>query len=113
MNEFMLLMKGDDSADASPEQMQERMQGYMVWMKKMMGEERLVSGQPLEPTGAHLTDPDSVITDGPFLEPKEIIGGFVILRAKDLDEATSLARACPLLGHCEIYVRPVLQVPDL
>ena len=39
------------------------------------------------------------------------IGGYVILRARDLDEATELARSCPLLDHCEIMVRPVFDVP--
>jgi hypothetical protein len=80
-------------------------------MKAMTDEERMVAGQPLEPTGAWLNG-DSVVTDGPFLEPKEIIGGYVILKAADLDEATNLAKACPLLGHCEIYVRPLLEVPS-
>jgi hypothetical protein len=58
-----------------------------------------------------LKNPDTVVTDGPFLEPKEIIGGYVVLLAKDLSEATELAKQCPLLGHCEIFVRPVLEIP--
>jgi len=113
MNEYLLLMKGDDSASASPAEMQERMGEYMVWMQRMMSEERLVAGQPLQPSGTHLTDRDSVVTDGPFLEPKEIIGGYVIVRAADLDEATNIARDCPLLKHCEIYVRPLIDVPPM
>jgi len=112
MNEFMLLMKGDDSPQASPQEVQDRMRSYMVWMQKMIAKNRLVAGQPLEPRGVHLTDKASLATDGPFLEPKEIIGGYVILRAEDLDEAIELARECPLLEHCEIYVRPVVQIPS-
>ncbi len=111
MSEFMLLMKGDDSADASPEEMQGRMQGYMAWMQKMTGEGRLVAGQPLEPRGVRIVDAETVITDGPFLEPKEIIGGYVIVKAKDLDEAINIAMGCPLLHHCEIFVRPVFSMP--
>jgi len=111
-NEFMFLMKGDDSQDVGPEVMQQRMQDYMVWMNKMMGEGRLKAGQPLEPRGVHLKKGGDVVTDGPFLEPKEVIGGYVILLAADLNEATQLARGCPLLNHCEIFVRPVLQVPE-
>jgi len=111
MKDFMLIMKGDDSATASPKEMQERMQGYMAWMKKMTDEDRMVAGQPLEPTGAWLQG-DNVVTDGPFLEPNEIIGGYVILKASGLDEAVSLAKACPLLAHCEIYVRPLFEVPS-
>ena len=111
MNDFLLLMKGDDSKQASPDEMQKRMQGYMAWMKKMMSEDRLKAGQPLEPRGTWLKDKNTVVTDGPYLEPKEIIGGYVILRARDLDEATDLARECPLLDHCEIFVRPLVDVP--
>jgi hypothetical protein len=111
MKEFMLIMKGDDSKQASPEEMQSRMQGYMTWMKKMMAEGRLKAGQPLEPRGVWLKDADHVATDGPFLEPREIIGGYVILLADDLEQAAELAKACPLLSHCEIFVRPLVEIP--
>jgi hypothetical protein len=87
------------------------MQAYMVWMHEMSAEGRLKAGAPLEPRGAWLADADTVITDGPFLEAREIIGGYVILAARDLDEAIALARSCPLLEHCEIFVRPVFDVP--
>lgn len=108
MQEFILLMKGDDSKEISPEEMQQRMQDYMAWMKKMSGTGNYIAGQPLMPTGKHIIDQDTVLTDGPFLEPKEIIGGYIILRANDIEEATKLAKTCPLLHHCEIYVRPLM-----
>ena len=112
MQEFMLLMKGDDSEHISPEQMQQRMQDYMEWMQKMGKNGNYLSGQPLLPKGTHLLNKEKVLTDGPFLEPKEIIGGYIILKAKDLESATELAKTCPLLSHCEIYVRPLMNVPD-
>ena len=111
MNEYLFLMKGDDSQEASPQEMQQRMQDYMGWMQKMMGEGREVSGQILQPTGVHLTNQETVLTDGPFLEPKEIIGGYILINAKDLEEATTLAQSCPLLQHCEMYVRPLMVMP--
>jgi len=111
MEEFMLLMKGDDSAEISPDEMQQRMHDYMEWMKGIAGKGNYVAGQPLLPTGNHLTDRETVLTDGPFLEPKEIIGGYIILKAEHLDQATEIAKTCPLLRHCEIYVRPLMQVP--
>lgn len=112
MQEFLLLMKGDDSKEISPDEMQQRMQDYMAWMKGMMGEGHYVAGQPLMPTGRHLVDQETVLTDGPFLEPKEIIGGYIIVKAANIDEATELAKTCPLLQHCEIYVRPLMYVPE-
>ena len=110
MNEFMLLMKGDDSQNVAPEEMQQRMQAYMQWMGEMQASGKLRGGQPLEPRGAHLRDRDTIVSDGPFLESKEIIGGYIIIVAQDLDEAVQTARGCPLLEHCEIMVRPLLQV---
>ena len=112
MKEFILLMKGDNSHEASPEEMQQRMQAYMVWMKEMTGSGKLKGGQPLEPTGTHLKNKETVITDGPFLEPKEIIGGYIVVLAENIDEATEVAKGCPLLEHCEIMVRPVINVPQ-
>lgn len=111
MKEFMLLMQGDDSQAVSPQEMQERMQAYMGWMKSMTEGGKLKTGQPLEPTGVLLKDAQTVITDGPFLEPKEIIGGYVIVYAENIEEATEMARNCPLIQHCAIMVRPLINVP--
>ncbi|MDN5204472.1 YciI family protein [Fulvivirgaceae bacterium BMA10] len=104
-------MKGDNSQQASPEEMQQRMHDYMGWMKKMTESGKLKAGQPLEPSGTLLKDKETILSDGPFLEPKEIIGGYVILLADDINEATALAKDCPLLAHCEIMVRPLINVP--
>lgn len=111
MKQFVLLMQGDDSHTASPTEMQARLESYMAWMKKMTAAGTLQGGQPLEPGGVLLEDKDTVLTDGPFLEPNEIIGGYLSIRASDIDEAIAVAKECPLLDHCRIMVRPVLEVP--
>ena len=111
MKEFILLMQGDDSQNASPTEMQARMESYVTWMKKMTADGKLKGGQPLEPTGALLENKKTVVTDGPFLEPKEIIGGYIVVLANGLDDAVEIAKGCPLLDHCRIMVRPVLNMP--
>lgn len=111
MTDFLFLMSGDDIQKSSPEEMQKRMERYMVWMKKMLAEGRYKGGQPLEPRGTKVRRDKSVISDGPFLEPKEIIGGYIIVSAKDLNDATEIAKTCPLSQHCEIEVRPLLDMP--
>lgn len=111
MQRFMLLMRGDDPVGTSPSEMQARMQAYMAWMKSMTDAGALEAGEPLGPSGRLLKDKATVLTDGPFLEPKEVIGGYVIIRASDLDAATAIAKECPLLNHCEIMVRPLLEMP--
>lgn len=110
MKEFLLLIQGHDP-NASPELMQERMQDYMTWMQEMTKEGAYVAGQPLEPTGYHLPNTEDVITDGPYLEPKEVIAGYIIIKASDIDAATTIAKNCPLLTHCQIYVRPLVTLP--
>ncbi|MCS3796418.1 YciI family protein [Niastella sp. OAS944] len=48
---------------------------------------------------------EEVVSDGPFMEVKEMIGGYVIISASDINEATEIARTCPLLDHFQLEVR--------
>ena len=106
MEDFMFVVRGYDYKDVTPEVMQKRMGAYQPWMEKMIQAGRYKSGGPLEPgSGRLLKDKKTVLTDGPFLESKEIIGGYVILSAKDYDEAVAFAKECPLLDHCQLEVR--------
>jgi hypothetical protein len=106
MEEFLLLVRGYNYANVTPEIMETRMSQYRPWMEKMTQMGRYKGGQPLEPgSGRLLKDKKTVLTDGPFLESKEIIGGYIILLAKDFDEAVEFAKECPLLDHCELEVR--------
>ncbi len=109
MNEFLLIIKGMGPANPSPEEMQKALEAYMNWAGSLG--KQYIDGQRLEPSGAHLTG-DTIATDGPFLESKEIIAGYVIISAKNLDEAVEIAKSSPLLEHCEIYVRPILSPPE-
>lgn len=104
MKEFMFLVRGYDNP--TEEQMQQRMQKYMGWMQGMMDKGLYKGGQPLlQDEGRMVNNPSEVLTDGPFMEAKEIIGGYVIVNAKDYDEAVEYAKTCPLLDHCKLEVR--------
>lgn len=106
MEEFMFVIRGYDYTNASPEIMQQRMNVYRPWMEKMTAAGRYKGGQPLERgTGRLVKDKNTVLSDGPFLESKELVGGYVILLAKDYDEAVAFAKECPLLDHCQLEVR--------
>lgn len=107
MKEFVLLIKGYEMHLISEEERNRRMQEYAVWMQEMVAKNRYVTGQSLEPEGYLLKNRDTVITDGPFLEPKEVIGGFVAIKATDINEAAEIAKNCPLLKYYEIFVRPL------
>lgn len=106
MSEFMLLVRGKDPIAASPEALQKRMDTYIQWMQKMMADGRYKGGQPLEESeGRLLKNKNEMLTDGPFMEAKEMIGGFVIINASDINEATEIAKTCPLLDHFQLEVR--------
>lgn len=108
MNEFLLVFRADaaDNAPApSPEALQARMQPWQDWMGGLAAQNKLVShGNRLHSEG-RVVKPGNVITNGPFVEIKEAIGGYIIIRAESIDEAAELSKACPILnigGNVEV-----------
>ena len=86
MSEFIYLYRGGDSAgsSASPEEMQQTMQKWVAWMKQLGDQGHLKAiGNPLEPTGKVVKAKQKTITDGPFAEAKDLVGGYTIVEAKD------------------------------
>ncbi len=102
----MLIFRGQEGIDTSEAALKERINLHVNWIKKL-GDQHIDS-QRLEETGTHLINHDHVITDGPFIEAKEIVLGFTIIAAKNMEEAVFLAKTCPLLNYFEIIVRPVI-----
>lgn len=107
MKEFLLILKGNGMDELSPEEMQHLLQDYKQWVADL-GEQYL-AGQRLENTGSLHSDQDSIITDGPFLESKEIIAGYFLIRAKNQQDADTIAQSSPHLGLYQIEVRPLVQ----
>ncbi len=96
MKDFMLIfIGGSDAMNYSPEQMQEHMQKWFVWIEQLQSKNLYVSGEALIPGGKTVKGPKAVVTDGPFAESKEIVGGYFIVKAKDIDDATEIAKQCP------------------
>jgi hypothetical protein len=101
MKEYMYLFRGGDGSDAgdqdlSPEQMQEHMEAWGVWMQALGQTGNLVTGLPLQGGGKVVENYGKVITDGPFAEGKELVGGYLIVKADDLDHAADLSKKCPV-----------------
>jgi hypothetical protein len=70
---------------------------------------KLLGGEALEPTATSTTIRGDLVTDGPFVETKEALGGFYLVEARDLDHAIEIARLCPArFGGVE--VRPIMDV---
>lgn len=100
MDEYLILMRLDlitKEAQPSPEQMQVYMKQYQDWVGSIAAQNKFVGGTALSMEG-RVIKPKNVITDGPFAEIKESIAGFITIRAKDFEEAVSMAGLCPILG---------------
>ncbi len=106
MKQFLILLKGKKELDYSPEKLQRRLEEYREWIASI--EEHYITDNRLEPDGAHIRNKDEIAMDGPFLESKEIIAGFIIIQAKDLKEAIGISNTSPLLNYFEIFVRPMI-----
>ncbi|HWV73166.1 MAG TPA: YciI family protein [Pseudosphingobacterium sp.] len=99
MEEFMLIFRHEDGhAVASPEQIQIWMQQTMDWMESIAAQNKLVSnGNGLSFEDCRVVKHDKTITNGPFGEIKETIGGYIIVRTDSVEEAVEFAKGSPVL----------------
>ena len=117
MSEFVLLFRSNDADRrehmGTPERAQKSMEAWMKWVGDLDAKGVIVDrGRPLDPAGRVIKGKDRVVTDGPFVEVKDMVLGFFIVRAKDYDEAVSYARGCPMLdGQGSVEIRPVRNLP--
>ena len=96
MEKFMLIFQGEMAGTApSPEQMQENMGKWFAWIDSLAKSGKYVSGEPLQPGGKVIKGNHKNVTDGPFTEGKEIIGGYFIVNAEDYNEAVALCDGYP------------------
>ena len=110
---FMLLLRGGVSnRDLSPEQMQQQIERYMNWIEKLRREGHFVAGEPLDETGKVLSGKNgTTVTDGPFTESKEDVGGYFIIRALDIERAVEISKGCPIfVNNGTVEVRAILPV---
>jgi hypothetical protein len=111
-HKFMLMFRGTDwHAGLSPEEIQELAGQMMDWFKRLQDQGAAIAGNPLDAKGKIVSGTNGrVVTDGPFAESKEAIGGYFMLQADTLDEAVDIARQCPILAYgVKVEVRPVLE----
>ncbi|MCB0685177.1 MAG: transcription initiation protein [Saprospiraceae bacterium] len=98
MDEFILLMRHEDGGKiASPEQMQIWMQQTRDWINSIIAEGKFVGGTGLPFDGACVVDSAGIVTNGPFGDIKETIGGFIHVKANSVEEAVAFAKGCPVL----------------
>ena len=114
MKDFMFIFRGPDPAGLkfTPEQHQAATQRWMDWVGQLISKNRFGGGSPFVAQGKTVAGKKPVITDGPFAEGKELVGGYLILKAETLEEATEMAFGFPdfeVGGSVE--VREILPIP--
>lgn len=100
MPRYMLLLhdRTGEFNDVSEAEMMKIVQAYSEWSKKLGAKGKLLGGEKLtDETGRHVVRKNgkTVVTDGPFAEAKEVLGGYFMLQADSYDEACKLAVDCP------------------
>lgn len=81
------------------------------WYDGLAARKKVSHGQPLALEGRVVSGVDGRVTDGPFAEAKEVVGGYFVLTVASFDEATEIARQCPGLAHgLTVEVRPLAAV---
>jgi len=111
---FMLLLRGGElERDMSPTEYGKVIQKYMAWVEELRQSGHYKAGEPLEESGKVLSGKNGgVVTDGPFAESKEMVGGFFMITARDLSEATEIAKACPIFDNDgTVEVRQIAVIP--
>ncbi len=116
--EYMIMLHSEEADDGpapgTPE-FEAMMGEWMAYNQRLIDGGHWIGGASLAPSGStttiHKTADGNTVTDGPYMETKEVIGGYYIFSAADLDEAIELASAVPI-PHGNIEVRPVAFRPD-
>ena len=113
MEKFMFLFRGSDvyQPGQSPEAFQALKQKLLQWVGDLSKRGVHVASEPLQPTGKQVSGAKKTVTDGPFGEAKQVIGGCTIVQARDMNEAVEIAKSCPILAsNANIEVRPIQKV---
>jgi hypothetical protein len=110
MAKFMLIIHSTPGMwqNLSPEELQRKVEKYQAWTDRIRRSGRHVSGEKLGDEGGKVLAQQKgrlMIHDGPYSEAKEVVGGYLVLRAADYDEALELIRECPFLEDGKIELR--------
>lgn len=115
MKKFLLLLHEDieKMSELSPKEMDELVQAHTEWANKLAEAGHLISGDGLSENGTTIIGKDSVIKDGPYMESKEIIGGYYLLQAENLETIVEISKECP----CHLWggiteIRPIMEMED-
>ncbi|PWT75250.1 MAG: hypothetical protein C5B59_09480 [Bacteroidetes bacterium] len=110
MEKFIFLFRGPGprEMDRNSEAAQAEMQKWFNWIDAMNKKGTYVAGDPLQPVGKQVNGKKKAVTDGPFVEAKEMVGGYIIVNAKDINDAVEISKDCPIFDNDgKVEVRPI------
>ena len=111
MSEFLFIYRGGQRASDAAES-DKVMQKWVAWMEDLGSKGHLKDrGQPLDPAGKVVRGKQKVVTDGPYPESKDVVGGYTLVTARDLAQAAELSKGCPIFDTDGVVeVRPVMEM---
>jgi hypothetical protein len=114
MKEYMMIFRNEKNENApmpSPEQMNEAVKQWQSWIGGIAAKGKFSGTNRLMDEGKTLKA-NKIVTDGPYVEGKEMVGGYLIVKANSLDEATEMAKGCPYLvqGAGNVEIRSVMPI---
>lgn len=101
MQEFLLVFRREAASSEtplSPEQLQSMMKPWEDWIGSIAAQNKLVSAGNRLTAEGRVVNADKLITNGPYVEIKEAIGGYILVKANSIDEAAELSLNCPILA---------------
>ena len=114
MSNYLYLFRGGHEAyqSMSQEEKQAHMEVWGAWMEKLQAEGKLLDGLPLSYDGKVVREKGSVVTDGPYAEGAEMVGGYLIVNTDGLEEAVELSKGCPIFDYAgaNVEVREILSM---
>jgi hypothetical protein len=111
MADYLYVFRGGQPM-GTPEQMQANMQKWRGWIESLAKSGNFKSGEPLDRDGKVVRGKSKVVTDGPYAEAKDVIGGYLLVTAGSLDAAVELSRGCPIFetDSGTVEVRPIAKM---
>ncbi len=116
MKYALLLYSSEDAGPQGEEGMVEEMPKWFAYTEELNAAGKNLGGEALLPvamaTTVQVRDGERITTDGPFAETKEVLGGFYIIEADNLDEAMAWAEKVPSAPYGSVEIRPIMEIPD-
>lgn len=113
MKDFMFLFRGPADLKLSPEESQIQLKKWFDWIGKLTADQRFAGGGPMGLEAKTIKGPKILVTDGPFAEGKELVGGYLLIRAESLEEAKEMSFGYPDFDkNCSVEIREIVQIPS-